>query len=33
MDLNSKIELIKRNTIEIINEDIILDLLKRKKVP
>ncbi len=33
MDLNSKIELIKRNTIEIINEDIILDLLKKKKSP
>lgn len=28
-----KLELIKRNTIEIVNEDIILDLIKKKKKP
>ena len=33
MELKDKIELIKRNTIEIINEEIILDLLKKKKSP
>ena len=33
MELNEKLELIKRNTIEIINEEIILELLKKKKSP
>lgn len=33
MEINPKIELIKRNTLEIINEEIILDLLKKKKSP
>ena len=33
MELNNKIELIKRNTLEIINEEIILELLKKKKNP
>ena len=33
MDMAEKLNLIKRNTIEIINEEIILDLLKKKKSP
>ena len=33
MELKEKIELIKRNTIEIINEEIIFELLKKKKSP
>lgn len=33
MDINEKLELIKRNTIEIINEEFILELLKSKKKP
>ena len=33
MEINKKLELIKRNTIEIINENIILDLLKKGKKP
>ncbi len=33
MDLKEKLELIKRNTIEIINEEIILEMLKKKKAP
>lgn len=33
MELNKRLELIKRNTLEILNEEIILELLKKKKAP
>jgi len=33
MDINKRLELIKRNTIEIVNEDILLKLLKGNKKP
>lgn len=33
MDINEKLELIKRNTLEVLNEELILDLLNKKKNP
>ena len=33
LSLNEKLELVRRNTLEIINENIIIDLLKKNKKP